>query len=156
MKLLLRALSTKTILWWVGLRIHPSTHWQGMPQRPWALAEMDFRFRVGESIVSSAQKCVLDMRMRLILFQGQKSLAFVTEETARDFCTLWGHGAWSCAGDQGPAHMCSFLEMVEWEAGLLETVKRRAWLQSLIKILVYTTTQMVCEHLKSPSLWKTS
>lgn len=37
-----------------------------------------------------------------------------------------GHGAWSCAGDQGPAHMCSFLEMVEWEAGLLETVKRRA------------------------------
>lgn len=94
MKLLLRALSTKTTLWWVGLRIHPSTQRQGMPHRPRALADMDLRFRVGESIVRSVQKCVLDMRMGLILFQGTEITCICdprnSQRLVSAFCTPWG------------------------------------------------------------------
>lgn len=67
--------------------------------------------------------------------------------------TPWGMEL--CWGP-GPAHVPWFLETVEWEAGCLETMQRGAWLQPLIKILVSTTEQMVCEHLKSTSLWRTS
>lgn len=44
-------------------------------------------------MVRRAQKRVLDMRMRLILFQGTETTASVTKETARDFCYAMGHGA---------------------------------------------------------------